>query len=103
MTLVEREVGFIRFKATNIPGFEDELRIEYSSVAKYFEPGDHVRIIDGKNAGETGIVIKSETNDKGSFASIILAQSKKEIRIFTNNLKLKSKIEQTGSAQAVGG
>lgn len=62
-----------------------------------------MRIIDGKNAGETGIVIKTETYDQGTFANIILAQSKKEIRVFTNNLKLKSEIEQSTNATAIGG
>jgi transcription elongation factor SPT5 len=60
VTFVEREAGFVSFKATNIPSFTDELRIEISSVAKYFEPGDRVRIVDGKHVGETGIVIKIE-------------------------------------------
>lgn len=46
----------------NIPGFTEELRVEASHVVKYFEPGDQVRILDGKYKGETGIVIGSETN-----------------------------------------
>ena len=56
---------------------------------KYFEPGDHVRIIDGKFKGETGIVISIE----GNHANIALTQNNREIRIFANNLKLKSEID----------
>jgi ribosomal protein L24 len=54
-----------------------------------------VRVLEGKHKGETGIVISSEAAEKGSaiFANIALSQSKKEIRVLTNNLKLKSEIE----------
>lgn len=75
--------------------------MEASNIVKYFEPGDHVRIIDGKHKGETAIVISAETNNKGvAFANIILDQSKVEKRILTNHLKLKSEIEQSGSGLA---
>lgn len=40
---------------------------------KYFEPGDHVRIIDGKNKGETGIVVSTETTPQGlAYANMVL-------------------------------
>ena len=81
-------------KPTNTPGFTDNLLQEASCIVKYFEPGDQVRAIDGKFKGETGIVVSSETNEKGvSFAHVVLSLSNKEIKILSNNLKLKSEIE----------
>jgi len=45
--------------------------------------------------------VSSETNDKGvAFANIALAQSEREIRVFANNLKLKSEIEHSGQGTA---
>jgi transcription elongation factor SPT5 len=90
---VESDTGFIIFKP-NFEGLDQDLRIEASNVVKYFEAGDHVRVIDGKYRAEVGIVVSSETNDKGiAFSNIVLAQSNKEIKIFSNNLKLKTEIE----------
>ena len=94
---VESDTGFIIFKP-NFEGLDQDLRIEASNVVKYFEAGDHVRVIDGKYRAEVGIVVSSETNDKGiAFSNIVLAQSNKEIKIFSNNLKLKTEIEQGGT------
>ena len=71
------------------------MRVEANTIIKYFEPGDNVRILDGKHKGETAIVISSEQNQHASFASVVLSQSKKEIKINTNILKLKSEIDQS--------
>ena len=40
VTNVELDTGFIFFVTNEIPEFTDELRLEASNVAKYFEPGD---------------------------------------------------------------
>jgi ribosomal protein L24 len=40
VTNVELDTGFIFFVTDEIPEFTDELRLEASNVAKYFEPGD---------------------------------------------------------------
>jgi transcription antitermination factor NusG len=54
---LELDTGFINFIPIGIEGFTDELKLEVKNVVKYFEPGDYVRIIDGKYRGETGLVI----------------------------------------------
>lgn len=64
--------------------------IDANYVVKYFEPGDQVRVIDGKYKGETGIVVNAD----GSFANIAFTQNNREIKIFANHLKLKSEIDQ---------
>ena len=61
---MEIDTGFITFIPIGLEGFTSELKLEVKNVVKYFEPGDHVRVIDGRYAGETGLVISSETNDK---------------------------------------
>lgn len=55
-------------------------------VAKYFEPGDIVRVTEAKYKGETGTVIDVE----GPKVSMILDSSQQEIKIHANFLKLKS-------------
>lgn len=95
---IDSEGGFIYFVPTNFEGFNDELKLEASQVVKYFEPGDEVRVIDGKYKGESGIVVSAETDEAGvAKANVSLGQSRKEIKIFTNNLKFKSEIDQSGS------
>ena len=52
----------------NLEGFNDNLKVDATFVVKYFEPGDDVRVIEGKYKGETGIV----TSLNGKFAHIAL-------------------------------
>lgn len=40
--------------------FNENLKLDTSFVVKYFEPGDNVRVIEGKYKGETGLVVKPE-------------------------------------------
>ena len=87
-TVVTIENGDVLFKPS-IEGLDDDLKLSAEYVVKYFEPGDQVRVIDGKFKGETGIVISLD----GSFASIALTQNNREIKIFANNLKLKSELD----------
>ncbi len=87
-TVVTIEEGSVLFKPI-IEGYEDNLKLPSDQLVKYFEPGDHVRVIDGKFKGETGIVISIE----GKHANIALTQNSREIKIFANNLKLKSEID----------
>ena len=65
------------------------MHVDTEFVAKFFEPGDDVRIIEGKYKGETGLVTKIE----GKFAIISLDQGNREIQIYANNLKLKSELD----------
>ena len=64
------ENGYVVFKAIDV-GIDDNLKVEASIVTKYFEPGDQVRVVDGKYKGETGIIISSIDDDK--YCSITLA------------------------------
>lgn len=95
---MEIDTGFINFIPIGVEGYTSELKLEVKNVVKYFEPGDHVRVIDGRYAGETGIVISSETNDKDVvFSNIALLQSHREIKVRASNLKIKTEIEQNAA------
>ena len=95
---MEIDTGFINFIPIGIEGFTNELRLEVKNVVKYFEPGDYVRVIDGKYRGETGLVISSTTTDEGVvFSNIALTQSHREIKVRANNLKIKTEIEQNAA------
>lgn len=89
-SVVAIENGFVLLKPL-IEGLDQNLKVPVDFVVKYFQPGDHIRIVDGKFKGETGIVI--ECKDK--YAHIALTQNNREIKVFTNNLKLKSEIDQS--------
>ena len=46
------EGGLVYFKPIDYPEIEKPLQIDLSFVVKYFEPGDLVRITEGKHKGE---------------------------------------------------
>jgi len=56
------ESGMITFKPLGIKELTKPLQIELANVTKYFEPGDLVRITEGKYKGETGQVIEIDGN-----------------------------------------
>lgn len=87
-TVVSMEDGFVIFKP-NMEGYDQNLKLETSNITKFFEPGDAVRILEGKYKGETGLV----TGFEDAQALIALDQRQKEIKIFGNHLKLKSEVD----------
>lgn len=60
-TVSSVEDSKVFFLALGIPSLaKKQLEVELDMVVKYFEPGDLVRILDGKYKGETGQVIDIE-------------------------------------------
>ena len=51
-TVIEIEGGLVTFKALDYDF--DPLQVDITFVSKYFEPGDMVRVTEGKYRGETG-------------------------------------------------
>ncbi len=88
-TVVSIEDNQLNFTAIGVPALVKTLTVDVSMVTKYFEPGDMVRIIEGKYKGETGQVIDVEDLK----ASVVLDVSSQEIKIYTNYLKLKSETD----------
>jgi transcription elongation factor SPT5 len=85
-TVISVEDSTITFQALNVPALTQHLPVEVSMVSKYFEPGDMVRIIEGKYQGDTGQVIDVED----SKVSMKLDSTGNFIKMLVNNLKLKS-------------
>lgn len=54
VSLEEKQVLF----KPNLEGFNDIIKYDVANVVKFFEPGDDVRVIEGKYKGETGLVTK---------------------------------------------
>lgn len=60
-TVIEIEDAMVTFKPIDLPQF-DLLQVDIAHVSKYFEPGDMVRITEGKYRGETGQVMDVDGN-----------------------------------------
>ena len=85
------EGGNVTFKPINIPTKIPQLSVDISILTKYFEPGDLVRVTEGKYKGDTGQVLYIEENKR---VSVVLDQTQQEIKILANQLKLKSDTDQ---------
>ena len=60
-TVIEIEGGMVTFKPIDVPEL-GLLQYDIAHVSKYFEPGDMVRITEGKYRGETGQVMDVDCN-----------------------------------------
>lgn len=80
------------FKPEGQEGFTDNLQIDKSFTVKFFEPGDDVKVINGKYKGETGIVTQP---GEGGVLFVALDNSNREVKIFANYLKLKSEMDNS--------
>ena len=45
------------FKPTNLDGWDELLSVDRSTIVKYVDAGDAVRIVEGKYQGYTGLVM----------------------------------------------
>ena len=60
-TVIEIEGGFVTFKSIDFPDLDPQ-QVDIAFVTKYFEPGDLVRVTEGKYRGETGQVVDVQGN-----------------------------------------
>ena len=60
------EGGTVNFKPINISNQFQMLSVDISILTKYFEPGDLVRVTEGKYRGDTGQVLYIEENKRVS-------------------------------------
>ena len=75
------EGGTVNFKPINISSQFQMLSVDISILTKYFEPGDLVRVTEGKYRGDTGQVLYIEENKR---VSVVLDQTQQEIKILAN-------------------
>lgn len=66
--VISIEDGQVQFKAIDMPQITKPLTIDVSSIAKYFEASDQVRVTEAKYKGETGRVIDVD----GKKVSVVL-------------------------------
>ncbi|OVF11402.1 putative transcription elongation factor [Clavispora lusitaniae] len=59
-----------------------EVTVTTSDLRKVFSPGDHVKVVEGKHADQTGLVIKID----GDSVVLLSDQSKEDVRVFANYL-----------------
>ncbi|CAN8246881.1 unnamed protein product [Cochlearia groenlandica] len=82
---VDEENVFIRSEMKGLP---DPLTVIARELCKYFEPGNHVKIISGTHEGTTGMVVKVDQH-----VLIILSDTSKEhVRVFADHVVESSEV-----------
>ncbi|XP_043717650.1 putative transcription elongation factor SPT5 homolog 1 isoform X2 [Telopea speciosissima] len=82
---VDEENVHIRPKMKGLP---KTLAVNEKELCKYFEPGDHVKVISGAHEGATGMVVKVE----GHVLYIVSDTTKEDIRVFADNVVESSEV-----------
>ncbi|XP_031488629.1 putative transcription elongation factor SPT5 homolog 1 [Nymphaea colorata] len=72
----------------NIAGLPETLCLKERELCKYFEPGDHVKVVTGAHEGATGMVIKTE----GHNIIIISDTTKEDIKVFSDHVVASSEV-----------
>ncbi|KAJ4845522.1 hypothetical protein Tsubulata_013044 [Turnera subulata] len=73
---------------TSIKGIQKTLAVSSKELCKYFEPGNHVKVVSGAHEGATGMVLKVEHH-----VLIILSDTTKEdIRVFADDVVESSEV-----------
>ena len=62
---------------------KDKLEFSIDELEKYFEQGDHVKVVSGRRAGVTGTVVFVE----GEIIQVLTDISREEIRVFSSDLQ----------------
>ncbi|KAL6962353.1 hypothetical protein U1Q18_037310 [Sarracenia purpurea var. burkii] len=72
----------------NMEGLPKTLAVNEKELCKYFEPGNHVKVVSGASEGATGMVIKVE----GHVVIILSDTTKEHIRVFADNVVERSEV-----------
>ncbi|CAN6233267.1 unnamed protein product [Urochloa humidicola] len=71
-----------------LPGLPKTLAFSEKDLCKYFNPGDHVKVISGVQEGTTGMVVKVE----GHVLIILSDTTKEHIRVFADHVVESSEV-----------
>jgi transcription elongation factor SPT5 len=67
---------------------QDPLAVNERELCKYFEPGNHVKVVSGTHEGATGMVVKVDQH-----VLIILSDTTKEhVRVFADHVVESSEV-----------
>nr|GEV02403.1 putative transcription elongation factor SPT5 homolog 1 [Tanacetum cinerariifolium] len=82
---VEESTVHIKPNATDLP---ETLAVSERELCKYFEPGNHVKVVSGAQEGVTGMVITVE----GHLVNIVSDTTKEALRVFSDNVVESSEV-----------
>ncbi|PWA49944.1 KOW-like protein [Artemisia annua] len=82
---VEESTVHIKPNATDLP---KTLAVSERDLCKYFEPGNHVKVVSGAQEGVTGMVISVE----GHLVNIVSDTTKEALRVFSDNVVESSEV-----------
>ena len=69
------------------------LEFPVAQLVKYVQVGDHVKVTDGRYAGETGTVVNVEEPEEQQFVAIVLTDnSAKEIQVFVRDVRVSTEV-----------
>jgi len=54
-----------------------------TELKKHFEEGNHVKVVDGRYTGESGLLVKIE----GNIMTLVLDSTQKEIEVFSRDIQ----------------
>ncbi|GAB4861165.1 hypothetical protein Ancab_036322 [Ancistrocladus abbreviatus] len=81
------EDGYVHIRP-NEKGLPRTLAINEKELCKYFEPGNHVKVVSGSHDGVTGMVVKVE----GHVLIILSDTTKEHIRVFADHVVESSEV-----------
>lgn len=55
-----------------LPPCQDNLEFQIRELKKHFQVGDHVKVIAGRHEGETGLIVRIESNLAIIFADLTM-------------------------------
>ena len=65
---------------------QDPLEFQTRELRKFFQVGDHVKVIAGRHEGETGLIVRIENNLAILFADLTMHEVKHKIMLMCSNL-----------------
>ncbi|RKP33151.1 hypothetical protein BJ085DRAFT_10414, partial [Dimargaris cristalligena] len=66
-----------------VAGLTETLRFSAKQLRKRFQPGNHVKVVSGRNAGEAGMIVAVSEN----VVTLLSEISSKEITVFSKDLR----------------
>ena len=80
---VDSIIGKVVVIRPRYDAIKEKLEFSIDELEKYFETGDHVKVVNGRQAGVTGTVVKVE----GEIIQLLTDISHEEIRVFSSDVQ----------------
>jgi len=76
----------------NNPFITKEMNVELNLIVKHIVPGAHVKVVNGRDMGQTGRVVSVLNKDGGAIAVILTDGINKEIECNVGNIQMSSEV-----------